>query len=325
VSGAETIRDFLRVSETLSTGGQPTADELRQLAAEGCAVVVNLGLHDPTYCLDDEAGLVASLGMEYHHIPVVFEGPHEEQLRRFVELLDRLAGRRAFVHCAANKRVSCFVALYGELRGGWSRARADGFIRRIWEPDAVWSAFIAGVRRTEGVGTGARRSGEADVTVRRATLEDREALCSLYHDFHEFHVHGVPDRLLTLGDPPARFEGTDLFRTLAEILESEDAALFVAVERGAVIGLAEVYVRDDVPNPARVAHRYGHLQSLMVSSAARRRGAGRLLATAAAAWAGEHGASEMRVDTWEFPGAPGAFYERVGYCTVRRTWVKSLC
>ncbi|MDD5220602.1 MAG: hypothetical protein PHV11_08555, partial [Candidatus Bipolaricaulis sp.] len=61
----EGIRGFVRVSGKLSTGGQPTADEIRALAEHGYEAVVNLGLLDPTYCLDDEAGVVASLGMEY--------------------------------------------------------------------------------------------------------------------------------------------------------------------------------------------------------------------------------------------------------------------
>jgi len=324
MSGVETIRGFLAVSKTLWTGGQPTVDELRRLAAEGCAVVVNLGLLDPAYCLDDEAGLARSLGIEYHHIPVAFGDPRPGDFLAFVVLLDRLRTRKSFVHCAANKRVSCFVALYEELRGGWPRERADALIRRVWEPDAVWAAFIAAVRR-DRVGEAARCApGGAGVTIRRASLADREALCRLYHQFHEFHVRGVPDRLTSLGDPPGTFEGTELFETLGGILASEDAALLLAVRRGDVVGFAETYIRDDAPNPVRVARRYGHLQSLMVDAAARRQGAGRALAAAAEEWARGRGAVEMRLDTWEFPDAPGAFYQRVGYRTVRRSWVKPL-
>ncbi|MEN6369858.1 MAG: protein tyrosine phosphatase family protein [Thermotogota bacterium] len=157
----EGIRDYVRVSETLATGGQPTTEQLRRLAGDGCAVVVNLGLLDPAYCLGDEAGLAASLGMEYHHIPVVFGNPREDQLLEFATLMDRLAGRKTFVHCAANKRVSCFVALYKESREGWSAVRGDAFIRQVWEPDAVWSAFVAHVRRDRGLGAAGQTSHAA--------------------------------------------------------------------------------------------------------------------------------------------------------------------
>jgi hypothetical protein len=95
------------------------------------------------------------------------------------------------------------------------------------------------------------------VTVRRATLADREALCLLYHQFRDFHVRGVLDRLTSLGDPPATFEGSELSQMLAGILASEDAALFVAVRGGDVVGFAKTSIRDDAPNPVRIARRYG--------------------------------------------------------------------
>ncbi len=161
MAGLEGIRDYVRVSETLSTGGQPTAEQLRSLVGEGFAAVVNLGLLGSTYCLDDEAGLVASLGVEYHHIPVEFGDPREDQLLEFAALMDRLAGRKTFVHCAANKRVSCFVALYKESREGWPAECADALIRRVWEPDAVWSAFVARVRRDRSLGTAGHTSHAA--------------------------------------------------------------------------------------------------------------------------------------------------------------------
>lgn len=161
MAGVEGIRDYVRVSETLSTGGQPTAGQLRSLVGEGFVAVVNLGLLDPTYCLDDEAGLVASFGMEYQHISVEFADPREAQLLEFAALMDRLAERKTFVHCAANKRVSCFVALYKESREGWSAERADAFVRRVWEPDAVWSVFLARVRRDRSLGAAGHTSHAA--------------------------------------------------------------------------------------------------------------------------------------------------------------------
>jgi len=153
MTDVEGIRDYVRVSEMLSTGGQPTVEQLRSLAGEGFVAVVNLGLLDPAYCLADEAGLVASLAMEYYPIPVKFDDPREEQFLAFAAVMDRLAGRKTFAHCAANKRVSCFVALYKEAREGWSAERGDAFVRRVWEPDTVWSTFVAHARRDRSLGT----------------------------------------------------------------------------------------------------------------------------------------------------------------------------
>ena len=51
-------------------------------------------------------------------------------------------GRRMFVHCAANLRVSCFVALFGETDLGWSREQADTHVTRLWKPNEVWAGFL---------------------------------------------------------------------------------------------------------------------------------------------------------------------------------------
>jgi protein tyrosine phosphatase (PTP) superfamily phosphohydrolase (DUF442 family) len=152
VSLAE-IRNFVPVTESLATAGQPTEEQLRQIAASGFEVVVNLGLLDPRYCLPDEAGLAAELGVTYHHLPVDFKAPRVEDFARFEALMAEAAGKRTFVHCAANYRVSCFVALYGERHFGWSPERALAHVHGVWSPDETWRAFMAAVR--EGPGPGA--------------------------------------------------------------------------------------------------------------------------------------------------------------------------
>lgn len=143
------ILNFVAVSPDLASGGQPTELELEDIARAGFEVVINLGLLDPAYCLPDEAGHVIGLGMAYHHIPVDFHAPALEDLRRFCARMDACSGKRVFVHCAANKRVSAFLALYAEAKLGWSRAEADALIARVWAPTPVWKAFIEAARRPE--------------------------------------------------------------------------------------------------------------------------------------------------------------------------------
>ncbi len=142
----EEIRSFIAVPPTLATGGQPTEQQWWGIADRGFEVVVNLGLVDQDYSLADEAGLVRSLGLEYHHIPVDFEAPTLGDLHRFTEVMDAYRGRRVFVHCAANMRVSCFVSLYAEACLGWSREQAKDLVRQVWEPNEVWTQFLADAR-----------------------------------------------------------------------------------------------------------------------------------------------------------------------------------
>ncbi|MBU0595207.1 GNAT family N-acetyltransferase [Candidatus Bipolaricaulota bacterium] len=162
------------------------------------------------------------------------------------------------------------------------------------------------------------------IAIRRARAEDREALCRLYHEFHQYHAAGVPDRLVELGVPPESYETSELFETLAELIGRDDAAVLVSEADGELVGMAEVYVRDDEAGVLRRPWRYALLQSLFVSANWRRRGIGRALLAAAEAWAEVQGAVEVRVDTWEFGGDPVGFYQAVGYRTLRRTMVRSV-
>ena len=143
----ENIKNFVSLSEHLVTAGQPSEQQVEDLARAGFEVVVNLGLLDPRYCLADEAGLAHSLGMTYHHIPVDFNAPRFEDLNQFFDVMDGSRGKKVFVHCAANYRVSSFVALYGQARLGWSVDQANSHIKRVWEPNDTWREFVEASRQ----------------------------------------------------------------------------------------------------------------------------------------------------------------------------------
>ena len=150
------IINFRRLSDRLITGGQPTEAELALAAAAGAEVVINLGRLDPAYALPDERGTVAALGLIYEHIPVVWAEPTAADLDAFFAAMARHAGRRLFVHCAANYRASAFNMLYRVLRLGWRIEDAWPDLDAIWDPAEYpqWQAFIeaaldAGADRVE--------------------------------------------------------------------------------------------------------------------------------------------------------------------------------
>ena len=88
----EDIYNYRRVNDRISTGGQPTEDQLRSAAAEGFTTVINLATINPDRSLDDEAGLVRSLGMTYHHIPVAWENPQESDFAAFEAVMQEHPG-----------------------------------------------------------------------------------------------------------------------------------------------------------------------------------------------------------------------------------------
>ena len=136
------IYNFLWAGEMLATAGQPSEEELAAVARAGYEVVINLGLHDAPYALHDESDLVESLGMKYIHIPVDFSRPTVEDLESFFRAMDSNGGRRIFVHCAANKRVTVFLGLFRAIKLNWGQDRAFALMHEIWEPDPVWAKFV---------------------------------------------------------------------------------------------------------------------------------------------------------------------------------------
>ena len=126
----------------LATSGQPDESELAAIAAAGYRLVVNLALHDAEYALPDEAASVRALGMDYAHIPVAFDAPQQDDLRAFFAVMDANAGRKTWVHCAVNKRVSVFVGLWLHRCRGVPHDEAFALQRDLWQPDAVWARFI---------------------------------------------------------------------------------------------------------------------------------------------------------------------------------------
>jgi protein tyrosine phosphatase (PTP) superfamily phosphohydrolase (DUF442 family) len=140
----EEIYQYRKVDDQLITGGQPTAENLQAVAEQGFRTVINLAPINPRYSLDDEAGLVQSLGMLYQHIPVDWDNPTANDFSAFETVLQSLPAGKTFIHCAANFRVTAFYSLYAQKHLGWSKAKADQFRASIWQGSdyPVWEAFI---------------------------------------------------------------------------------------------------------------------------------------------------------------------------------------
>jgi protein tyrosine phosphatase (PTP) superfamily phosphohydrolase (DUF442 family) len=137
------ILNYLPYGPDLATAGQPTEAQLAAVRAAGFEVVINLAMPTSTHTLPDEAGTVAALGMAYVPIPVVWQQPTLDDLAAFFAMVDAYAGRKLFVHCALNWRVSTFTYLYRVIRLGVAEDTARWDMLSIWEPDETWSRLIA--------------------------------------------------------------------------------------------------------------------------------------------------------------------------------------
>ena len=141
-STIQSIYNFRAISDQIATSGQPTENEIQAIAQAGFEVVINLALTTSDNALPNERELVKSQGMEYIHIPVIWERPTDADLASFLHVMAQQKDHKIFVHCAANMRVSVFMALYRILALGWPREKALQFVHEIWELNEIWSNFI---------------------------------------------------------------------------------------------------------------------------------------------------------------------------------------
>jgi protein tyrosine phosphatase (PTP) superfamily phosphohydrolase (DUF442 family) len=152
------IRNLVFLSDRVGTSGQPTEDQFAAIKEAGYEVLVNLLPFQRE--VENEAQVVADLGMEYVNIPVVWTAPTVENVERFFEVMDENADRTVFVHCAVNMRVSAFMYLYRTLRLGMNEEEAEDDLHDIWVPDGVWADLIEAVRGRYRVGGAANTTEE---------------------------------------------------------------------------------------------------------------------------------------------------------------------
>ncbi len=138
------IYNYIKVNDEIITSGQPTAEQFQLLAAEGVTTVINLATITPPHSLENEAELVGSLGMTYHHIPVEWKDPKEGDFEAFEQIMAQLPQGKTLIHCIANFRVTAFYALYALKHLGWSEDQGEQFRAEIWDGSdyPIWEAFI---------------------------------------------------------------------------------------------------------------------------------------------------------------------------------------
>ena len=128
------IYNFRALGEKLGTAGQPSEDQFRAVRAAGFEAVINLALPTSDNALPIEGSIVTGLGMAYVHIPVDFKSPDAQDFQTFCRMMTVFEGRRVFVHCAANMRVSAYLFLYRVLHQRVGVVEAEKDLHAIWQP-----------------------------------------------------------------------------------------------------------------------------------------------------------------------------------------------
>ena len=138
-------------SPALTTSGQPTEAELRQIASAGYDRIIFLAFSNHPKAVAHEDDIVRGLGLQFIHIPVEWESPSPTDFAAFAAVMQTYDSGRTLVHCEVNFRASVFGFLYQVLFAGADVDEALSQMQSIWVPNDTWEAFIVRVMSDEGV------------------------------------------------------------------------------------------------------------------------------------------------------------------------------
>jgi ribosomal protein S18 acetylase RimI-like enzyme len=108
------------------------------------------------------------------------------------------------------------------------------------------------------------------------------------------------------------------------LLDSDEREVLVAEQDGRIAGYASLEVRETPDVPIVRPRRLVFVHEIGVSSAERGQGVGRMLMEAAERWAREQGATAIELHVYEFNASAIAFYEHLGFTSLRRAMSRPL-
>lgn len=119
-----------------ATGGQPTEQQLTAFKKAGGEVV--LDNRDPMEPRPfDEPATVRAAGLEYVSLPIVHGAVTQDTMKQMHEMLRRLAGKKALLHCSSGNRTAAGMIPYLMIE------------KKMDEEDAVDLAMRSGLRSAE--------------------------------------------------------------------------------------------------------------------------------------------------------------------------------
>ena len=126
------IRNFLRLSDRITTSGRLTPDDPERLQAMGARRVIYLAMADHPEAVPHADNAMARAGLDYTHIPVPWDAPDERHYRAFVEALEA-EETPVHVHCIMNWRVSAFLYRW-RCEQGMDEAEARAQMKKYGRP-----------------------------------------------------------------------------------------------------------------------------------------------------------------------------------------------
>jgi protein tyrosine phosphatase (PTP) superfamily phosphohydrolase (DUF442 family) len=143
--------NVVAISSRLVTSGQPTAEGLSQLGAQGFGAVIYLAPPGMPDAVPDEAGIVRRQGIEFVNIPIRFGNPTDADVESFTESMNRLHDRKVLVHCQVNMRASSMTFLYRVIIDHEAPEHAWEAVAKVWSPSGPWKQLLVSQLQRAGI------------------------------------------------------------------------------------------------------------------------------------------------------------------------------
>ena len=144
------ISNYREYSANFSSSGQPTKEQLELLRDEGFERIVYIAFSNSGKALANEDVVVKELGMDYVHIPVIWDQPTTQDFYAFAGSMQRDADRKTLLHCQVNYRASAFSFLYRVLYEDVPVAEAKADMNTVWQPNETWRQLIFEILEENG-------------------------------------------------------------------------------------------------------------------------------------------------------------------------------
>jgi protein tyrosine phosphatase (PTP) superfamily phosphohydrolase (DUF442 family) len=143
--------NVVEISAKLVTAGQPSAEALAGLAAQGFEADIYLAPPTVSDAVHDEAVIVAKQGLVFVNIPINFSNPTEKDYETFAGVMKGLGNRKVLVHCQVDLRASSMVFLYRVIAGKEDPHVAYKAVAQVWSPEGPWKRLILEVLKKHNV------------------------------------------------------------------------------------------------------------------------------------------------------------------------------
>lgn len=148
---------------------------------------------------------------------------------------------------------------------------------------------------------------EMDFTVREATMDDYDVVCSLMDEVDFLHRQALPHRYQA---PMGMVREEEYIEYL---INDRNCGFFVAQGQGELLGYVVAFVKDTPDVPILVPCRYVLVDNMGVNPNCRQQGVGRALMARVSEWAAAQGATRMELSVYDFNTDAQRFYDALGF------------